>query len=107
MIKLCMKVLILTVGTTPGPLEEALAHHAPEGVVFLASQDTHPVAAKLVRDYGTSLRHHASFLDWSESFAASYHVTLKNPKTFLKQKRLAPVAYLKASTRASEASATV
>jgi len=58
-----MKVLILTVGTTREPLEVALSEHAPEGVVFLASQASHPVAAELLRDYGASFRHHTLLLE--------------------------------------------
>jgi hypothetical protein len=75
-----MKVLILTVGTTREPLEVALSEHAPEGVVFLASQASHPVAAELLRDYGASFRHHTLLLEDAESLVSqSAHYCTPTP----------------------------
>ncbi|GIW33975.1 TIGR02710 family CRISPR-associated CARF protein [Meiothermus sp.] len=57
------KVLILTVGQTLEPLEFSLTEHTPEGVVFVASQGSQPVAGELVRRYGDALRFHTLLLD--------------------------------------------
>ncbi|GLV48960.1 CRISPR-associated protein [Thermus sp. LT1-2-5] len=94
-----MKVLILSVGTTRPPLEEALAQHTPEGVIFLASQETHPVAAELVRDYGGSLRHHTFLLEDAESLLESYQAALKALKKALEWEATAIVADLTGGTK--------
>ncbi|APD10324.1 MULTISPECIES: TIGR02710 family CRISPR-associated CARF protein [Thermus] len=94
-----MRVLILTVGTTRAPLEEALAHHAPEGVVFLASQDSHPVAAELVRDYGGSFRHHTLLVEDTESLLKAYQVALKALAKALEWEATAIVADLTGGTK--------
>lgn len=57
------KVLILTVGQTLEPLEFSLNEHTPEGVIFIASQGSQPVAGELVRRYGDTLRFHTLLLD--------------------------------------------
>ncbi|MEZ0322341.1 MAG: TIGR02710 family CRISPR-associated CARF protein [Thermus sp.] len=94
-----MKVLILTVGTTRAPLEEALAQHTPQGVVFLASQASHPVAAELVRDYGGAFRHHTLLLEDAESLLESYQVALKALKKALEWEATALVADLTGGTK--------
>jgi len=68
------QVLIATVGHSRAPVEFALAEHAPEGVVFIASQDSQLVAAELMREYGAHLRHHTFLLDDPESLTESYRV---------------------------------
>ncbi|GAB5601683.1 hypothetical protein FJNA_02070 [Thermus sp. FJN-A] len=94
-----MKVLILTVGSTREPLEVALAEHAPQGVVFLASQQSHPVAAELVRDYGASLRHHTLLLADAESLLEAYQVALKALKKALEWEAASIVADLTGGTK--------
>ncbi len=59
------------------PLEEAPAQHTPEEVVFLTSQQTLPVAADLIRDYGEAFRHHTLLLEDAESLLEAYQVALK------------------------------
>lgn len=94
-----MKVLILTVGTTRSPLEETLTQHSPEGVVFLASQQTLPVAADLIRDYGGSFRHHTLLLEDAESLLEAYQVALKALKKALEWEARAIVADLTGGTK--------
>lgn len=94
-----MKVLILSVGTTRAPLEEALAHHAPEGVIFLASQQTHPVAAELIRDYGGSFRHHTLLMEDAESLLEAYQVAVKALRKALDWEASAIVADLTGGTK--------
>ncbi|GAA6751817.1 TIGR02710 family CRISPR-associated CARF protein [Thermus antranikianii] len=94
-----MKVLILTVGTTRAPLEEALAHHAPEGVIFLASQQTHPVAAELIRDYGASFRHHTLLMEDAENLLEAYQVAVKALRKALDWEASAIVADLTGGTK--------
>ena len=94
-----MKVLILTVGTTRAPLEEALSQHTPEGVVFLASQDTLPVVADLVRDYGDSLRHYTVLLEDAESLLEAYQKALKALRKALEWEATALVADLTGGTK--------
>ncbi|MFN4073971.1 MAG: TIGR02710 family CRISPR-associated CARF protein [Thermus sp.] len=102
-----MKVLILTVGTTRAPLEESLTQHAPEGVIFLASQQTHPVAAELVRDYGGSLRHHTLLLEDAESLLEAYQVALKALRKALEWEASAIVADLTGGTKPMAAGLTL
>lgn len=94
-----MKVLILTVGTTRAPLEEALAQHTPEGVVFLASQQSFPVAAELQRDYGNSFRHHTLLLEDPESLLESYQAALKALRKALEWEATALIADLTGGTK--------
>lgn len=94
-----MKVLILTVGTTRAPLEESLAQHAPEGVIFVASQESHPVAAELVKDYGTALRHHTFLLEDAESLMEAYQVAVKALRKALEWEATAIVADLTGGTK--------
>ncbi|BDG19019.1 CRISPR-associated protein [Thermus thermophilus] len=94
-----MKVLILTVGTTREPLEVALAEHAPQGVVFLASQASHPVAAELVRDYGGSFRHHTLLLEDAESLMEAYQKALLALRKALEWEATAIVADLTGGTK--------
>lgn len=94
-----MKVLILTVGTTRAPLEAALAHHTPDGVVFLASQQTHPVAAELVRDYGGSFRHHTLLLEDEESLLEAHRKAQEALKKALEWEAQAIVADLTGGTK--------
>lgn len=69
--------LILTVGQTAAPLEHALLEHAPQGVVFIASQSSQVVVAELLRKYGQELRHHTLLLDDFESLTESYQKALQ------------------------------
>lgn len=94
-----MKVLILSVGLTRAPLEEALTQHAPEGVVFVASQESHPVAAELVRDYGSAFRHHTLLLEDAESLLEAYQAGLKALKKALEWEASAIVADLTGATK--------
>ncbi|KHG64420.1 CRISPR-associated protein [Thermus sp. 2.9] len=94
-----MKVLILSVGTTRAPLEESLAQHAPDGVIFLASQESHPVAAELVREYGGSFRHHTLLLEDAESLLESYQAALKALRKALEWEATAIVADLTGGTK--------
>jgi CRISPR-associated protein (TIGR02710 family) len=94
-----MKVLVLTVGTTREPLEVALAEHAPEGVVFLASQASHPVAAELLRDYGASFRHHTLLLEDAESLLEAYQKALLALRKALEWEATAIVADLTGGTK--------
>lgn len=66
------RALLLTVGQTREPLEVALSEHAPDGVVFIASQDSQVTAALLVREYGSSLKHHTLLVEDPESLTESY-----------------------------------
>ncbi|GAO73923.1 MULTISPECIES: TIGR02710 family CRISPR-associated CARF protein [Meiothermus] len=56
-------VLILGVGQTLEPLEFALTEHTPQGVIFIASQDSQVVSAELIQRYGEALRFHTLLLD--------------------------------------------
>ncbi|WP_105316772.1 TIGR02710 family CRISPR-associated CARF protein [Thermus tenuipuniceus] len=94
-----MKVLILSVGTTRAPLEEALTHHAPGGVIFVASQQTYPVAAELIRDYGGSFRHHTLLMEDAESLLEAYQVAVKVLKKALEWEASAIVADLTGGTK--------
>lgn len=94
-----MKILILTVGTTREPLEVALAEHAPEGVVFLASQESHPVAAELLRDYGNSFRHHTLLLEDAESLLEAYQKALQALRKALEWEAKTIVADLTGGTK--------
>lgn len=102
-----MKVLILTVGTTREPLEVALSEHAPEGVVFLASQESHPVAAELLRDYGASFRHHTLLLEDAESLLEAYQKALLALRKALEWEAKAIVADLTGGTKPMAAGLTL
>jgi CRISPR-associated protein (TIGR02710 family) len=102
-----MKVLILTVGTTREPLEVALSEHAPEGVVFLASQASHPVAAELLRDYGASFRHHTLLLEDAESLLEAYQNALLALRKALEWEAKAIVADLTGGTKPMAAGLTL
>jgi CRISPR-associated protein (TIGR02710 family) len=102
-----MKVLILTVGTTREPLEVALSEHAPEGVVFLASQASHPVAAELIRDYGASFRHHTLLLEDAESLLEAYQKALLALRKALEWEAKAIVADLTGGTKPMAAGLTL
>jgi CRISPR-associated protein (TIGR02710 family) len=102
-----MKVLILTVGTTREPLEVALSEHAPEGVVFLASQASHPVAAELLRDYGASFRHHTLLLEDAESLLEAYQKALLALRKALEWEAKAIVADLTGGTKPMAAGLTL
>jgi hypothetical protein len=67
-------VLILSVGKTIEPLEFALMEHAPQGVVFVASQGTQAVAGELVQRYGDSLRFHTLLLDDPEDLGQAFRM---------------------------------
>ncbi|AFV75893.1 CRISPR-associated protein, TIGR02710 family [Thermus oshimai JL-2] len=94
-----MKVLILTVGITKDPLEAALAHHTPGGVIFLASQRSHPVAAELVRDYGEAFRHHTLLLEDEESLLEAYRKAQEALRKALEWEAQAIVADLTGGTK--------
>ncbi|KGQ21365.1 TIGR02710 family CRISPR-associated CARF protein [Thermus filiformis] len=94
-----MKVLILTVGKTRAPLETSLTQHAPDGVVFLASQDSFPVAGELVRDYGDGLRHHTLLVEDAESLLESYQKALEALQKALEWEATAIVADLTGGTK--------
>lgn len=94
-----MKVLILTVGTTRAPLEESLAQHTPDGVVFLASQETLPVAAGLLQDYRGGFRHHTLLLEDAESLLEAYQTALKALRKALEWEATAIVADLTGGTK--------
>uniref|UniRef100_A0A7C2G5G1 TIGR02710 family CRISPR-associated protein n=2 Tax=Thermus islandicus TaxID=540988 RepID=A0A7C2G5G1_9DEIN len=102
-----MKVLILTVGTTREPLEVALSEHAPDGVVFLASQESHPVAAELLRDYGASFRHHTLLLEDAESLLEAYQKALLALRKALEWEAKAIVADLTGGTKPMAAGLTL
>ena len=102
-----MKVLILTVGTTREPLEVALSEHAPEGVVFLASQESHPVAAELLRDYGASFRHHTLLLEDAASLLEAYQKALLALRKALEWEAKAIVADLTGGTKPMAAGLTL
>ncbi|MGC8875551.1 TIGR02710 family CRISPR-associated CARF protein [Thermus sp.] len=102
-----MKVLILTVGTTREPLEVALSEHAPQGVVFLASQQSHPVAAELLRDYGASFRHHTLLLEDAESLLEAYQKALLALRKALEWEAKAIVADLTGGTKPMAAGLTL
>ncbi|MGC8968123.1 MAG: TIGR02710 family CRISPR-associated CARF protein [Thermus sp.] len=102
-----MKVLILTVGTTREPLEVALSEHAPHGVVFLASQQSHPVAAELLRDYGASFRHHTLLLEDAESLLEAYQKALLALRKALEWEAKAIVADLTGGTKPMAAGLTL
>jgi CRISPR-associated protein (TIGR02710 family) len=102
-----MKVLILTVGTTREPLEVALSEHAPEGVVFLASQASHPVAAELLRDYGASFRQHTLLLEDAESLLEAYQKALLALRKALEWEAKAIVADLTGGTKPMAAGLTL
>ncbi|MGC8905389.1 TIGR02710 family CRISPR-associated CARF protein [Thermus sp.] len=102
-----MKVLILTVGTTREPLEVALSEHAPQGVVFLASQQSHPVAAELLKDYGASFRHHTLLLEDAESLLEAYQKALLALRKALEWEAKAIVADLTGGTKPMAAGLTL
>ena len=102
-----MKVLILTVGTTREPLEVARSEHAPEGVVFLASHASHPVAAELLRDYGASFRHHTLLLEDAESLLEAYQKALLALRKALEWEAKAIVADLTGGTKPMAAGLTL
>ena len=70
--------LILTVGQTAAPLEDA-----PQGAVFIASQSSQVVVAELLRKYGQGLRHHTLLLDDFESLTESYQKALEGESRVL------------------------
>jgi CRISPR-associated protein (TIGR02710 family) len=94
-----MKVLILTVGFTRAPLEESLTQHAPQGVVFLASQQSYPVAAELVRDYGNAFRHHTVLIEDAESLLETYQGAIKALRKALEWEATSLVADLTGATK--------
>lgn len=74
--KSARRVLIVTVGQTAAPIEAALAHHAPDGVVFIASQGSHTVAAELVSAFKGEFLHYTLLLNDPESLKESYQQAL-------------------------------
>lgn len=65
-------VLIVTVGQTAEPIELSITHHAPDGVIFLASQATHTVAARLIDSFQGEFWHHTLLLSDPENLQESY-----------------------------------
>ncbi|MER3537645.1 MAG: TIGR02710 family CRISPR-associated protein [Thermus sp.] len=94
-----MKTLILTVGTSRPPLEEALAQHAPQGVIFIASQKSFPVAGELVKEYGEALKHHTLILEDEESLEEAYKKALEALKKALEWEATAIVADFSGGTK--------
>ncbi len=92
-------MLIATVGHSRPPVEFALAEHAPDGVVFIASQGSQVVAAELVREYGANLRHHTFLLDDPESFIDSYRVAQQALRKALEWEARSVVADISGGTK--------
>lgn len=69
-------VLIVTVGQTPAPIEAAISYHAPDGVVFIASQQSHPVAAEVIRGFRGEFLHHTLLVADPESLKDGYQQAL-------------------------------
>jgi CRISPR-associated protein (TIGR02710 family) len=65
-------VLIVTVGQTAEPIELSITHHAPDGVIFLASQTSHIVAARLIDSFQGDFWHHTLLLNDPENLQESY-----------------------------------
>jgi CRISPR-associated protein (TIGR02710 family) len=65
-------VLIVTVGQTPEPIELSITYHAPDGVIFIASQQSHTVAAKVIEGFKGDFWHHTLLLNDPESLQESY-----------------------------------
>ncbi|RIH89438.1 TIGR02710 family CRISPR-associated CARF protein [Calidithermus roseus] len=93
------QVLIVTVGQSRAPVEYALTEHAPDGVVFIASQTSQVVVAELVREYGGSLRHHTLLLDDPENLTESYRVAQKALHKALEWEARSVVADLTGGTK--------
>ena len=70
------RVLIVTVGQTIALIEVALTHHTPDGVVFIASQESHTVAAELISSFRGEFLHHTLLLNDPESLKESYQQAL-------------------------------
>jgi CRISPR-associated protein (TIGR02710 family) len=68
-------ILIVTVGQTPAPILAAVLEHAPDGVIFIASQGSHAVAAQVAVAVD-ELPRHTLLLDDAESLAESYQKTI-------------------------------
>lgn len=65
-------VLIVTVGQTRAPIEIAITELLPDGVVFVASQQSHTVAAELISQLPEGISHHTLLLRDPEDLQESY-----------------------------------
>lgn len=93
------KVLILTVGKTLEPLEFSLNEHTPEGVIFLASQGSQPVAGELVRRYGDALRFHTLLLNDPEDMGEIFRKAREALRKALEWEARAIVAEITGGTK--------
>ena len=94
-----MRVLILTVGFTKDPLEVSIAEHAPEGVVFLASQQSQTTVAEVLKAWEGSFRHHTLLLEDAESLLEAYQAATKALKKALEWEASAIIADLTGATK--------
>ncbi len=70
-------MLIATVGQTPDPVLVSLMEHTPDGVILIASQDSHPTAAAVLAEFKHELKHHTLLIEDPESLIESYQTALK------------------------------
>ncbi|WP_117236922.1 TIGR02710 family CRISPR-associated CARF protein [Thermus sediminis] len=94
-----MRVLILTVGFTKEPLEVSIAEHAPEGVVFLASQQSQTTVAEVLKTWEGSFRHHTLLLEDAESLMEAYQAATRALKKALEWEATALIADLTGATK--------
>ncbi len=94
-----MRVLILTVGHTREPLEVSIGEHTPEGVIFLASQDSQPTVAEVLKAWGGGFRHHTLLLEDAESLLEAYQAAQKALRKALEWEASAIIADLTGGTK--------
>lgn len=66
------QVLLITVGQTAAPIMASITEHTPDGVIFIASQQSHPVVGKVLTEFSDGFKHYTFLLDDPESLAESY-----------------------------------
>lgn len=101
------QVLIATVGHSRAPVEFALAEHAPDGVIFIASQDSQVVVAELVREYGANLLHHTFLLDDPENLVEAYRMAQQALRKALEWEARSVVADVTGGTKPMVAGAVL
>lgn len=82
-------------------------HHAPEGVVFIASQVSHTVVAELLNQYHAEFRHHTILLANPESLQESYQQALTALRVALRWDAQVITADITGGTKPMVAGATL
>lgn len=66
------RALIVTVGQTPAPILASIKAHAPDGIIFIASQQTLAVVASITQTLDGATWHHTLLLNDPEDLKESY-----------------------------------